>query len=127
MSTPAQQQAARLRAIAEHLSVCPHLTPVIVHERDLQIGHGIDRLAALLAWAASMTDTTVRMQALGRNDLIAYVYADGWLGDHQDTVWTTVDGLVEYLGITEQRDFHEIALGDLEDFAEFGTSGGELR
>jgi hypothetical protein len=113
--TSAQQQAARLRALADHLTVCPHLVPVVVHAQDLQIGHGGDRLTHLLDWIGSMSDVSLQMQVLmSGGELTAYVYADGWMGDYRDTVWGTVDGLAESLGIAEKQPLlRSIEVGDL--------------
>jgi len=85
--TPAVELAARLQALAAHLTRHPHLAPVTVHERELQIQYQDQPAAALLAWAESLTDVSVQVRNI---DGRAYVDVTGTATAGTVTVWTTM-------------------------------------
>jgi hypothetical protein len=92
--TPAQAQAARLARIATHLLAHQDLSEVIVHQRHLQIPHGVDRLAALLAWTDTLSAPSMHTEVIKGN---AYCYVTGGMFGQRETVWVVVDGFAPYV------------------------------
>lgn len=90
--TPALRLAARLRALAAHLTRYPHLAPVNVISDQLQVRWlpDAERSAALLAWAESLTEVTVDARNLKGE---AFVHVSGTATAGTVTVWTTIPNL----------------------------------
>lgn len=85
--TPALRLAARLHAVAEHLTRHPHLAPVNVISDKLQLQWQAEPAAALLAWTESLTDVSVRVRNI---DGKAFVDVTGTATVGTATVWTTM-------------------------------------
>ena len=85
--TPAQHQAAFLRALADHLDAHPDLAPVRVlggRRTDLQLCSA-HTAADLIAWARSLDIEQVHVQLISNN---AYLHVFGELPHgHRVDVW----------------------------------------
>jgi len=122
-ATPAQEQAARLQNLAEHLLAHPHLTDVVVHRQYLQIA-ATSSAETLLAWADSMEGASVVVSVLRGDDASQAelaVFVTGFVGNRTEEVWDTVPGLLEFLLasalITRSAYRKPIGLADVRRFA----------
>ena len=112
--TPAIQEAAKLRAVAQHLFEHPHLHPVNVHSDACQIRWTEREAHDLVAWADSLKDATVAVQAIEGD---AFVYVTGGMTTGTVTVWKCVTGLREWLGINAKAEKEPMSLAALREFA----------
>lgn len=115
--TPALRQAACLFALAEHLTRNPHLSEVIVHLDKLQLSKR--SAAALLDWADSLTAPTASVQGIKGQ---AFAYVTGSLPSGVVTVWTTVPGLLDVLGLDDEARSTPL---DLDVFRTFAATAVE--
>jgi hypothetical protein len=90
----ASTEAAFLRALADHLDT-HQLPDVIIHWRvwadmsvDLQLSSSDDTIPDLIAWAASLGTTEVKLRNIeGR----LYLHVYGRIGERDVEVWGTTD------------------------------------
>lgn len=129
MTDATEQQAAMLTAVASHLTNHPHLAPVNIASDDrLQLRRTDAPGRDLVAWGETLTDVGVDVHAIHceyTDDVRAFVYVVGHLGDLPMSAWDTVPGLVDAVGGPEAFDpsgHMEITLDALRDYAENGTA-----
>lgn len=116
--TPALRQAAFLFALAEHLTRHPHLSEVMVGFGKLQLPYSRRSAAALLDWADSLTAPTASVQGIEGQ---AFVYVTGSMSSGEVTVWDTVPGLLDALGLDDEARSTPL---DLDVFRAFAAGVG---
>lgn len=119
--TPAQQHAAFLRALADHLDAHPDLaTPEIIStSRQLQIGDRGRGPGALIAWFRSVGARDLRVDLFP--DYASVRAVNVRIGDQTADVWGGVEGLQKLLIQGGGYSRLPFTLAELEHFAEYGT------
>lgn len=122
-------QAAVLTAVASHLTDHPYLCPVNIASDDrLQLRAPASPGRDLVAWGGTFADVRVDVHAIHceyTDDVRAFVYVVGHLGDIPMSAWDTVPGLVDAVGGPEAFDpsgHMEITLDALRAYAQDGTA-----
>jgi hypothetical protein len=116
--SPTIRQAAQLFAVAQHLTRHPHLRTVNISEDALQLQSSHHPAADLLAWADSLTESHASVQAING---MAFVRVVNELPPCVATVWTTVPGLADVLGLDDNARWTPLGLDVLRAFATTST------
>jgi len=112
--TPTIRQAAQLFALAQHLTRHPHLRTVNLFDDALQLQSCHNPAAELLAWADSLTESHASVQAING---MAFVQVVNELPPCVATVWTTVPGLADVIGLDDNASWTPLSLDILRAFA----------